>query len=240
MYPALFFTNKDISLLKGQLDSKIRSWLQKYTLTGELDINISRAKFSDIEGINGCYLNTEHHDALAAYDEEDFSWENLIFSSLSNLCPRDSILHDVVANVKESFIKEIFGLSINRHELKKPAPSMFDTYLKIKISNNDAGGLTFFVRDCVFVAHIEKKVQLSPGKELQQIGNAVADINVPLTFSLDFGAIEFSEILKMGVGNVVVSTQKLENQISVSLCESSRAVAAMGKKNSKLIFILKS
>lgn len=240
MYPVLFFTNKDIGLLKGQLDSKIRSWLQKYTLTGDLDINISRAKFSDADGINGCYLNAGHHDALATYDEENFSWENLIFSSLSNLCPRDSILHDVISNVKESFIKEIFGLSINRHGVKKPAPSMFDTYLKIKISNNDAGVLTFFVSDCVFVAYIEKKVQLSPDKELQQVGNAVADVNVPLSFSLDFGAIEFSEILKMGVGNVVVSTQKLENQISVSLCESSRAVAAMGKKNSKLTFILKS
>lgn len=240
MHPVLFFTNKDIGLLKGQLDSKIRSWLQKYTLTGDLDIHISRAKFSDTDGIKGCYLNTEHHDALATYDEEDFSWENLVFSSLSHLCPRDSILNDVISNVKESFIKEIFGLSINRHGVKKPTPSMFDTYLKIKISNNDAGVLTFFVSDCVFVAYIEKKVQLSPGKELQRVGNAVADINVPLTFSLDFGAIEFSEILKMGVGNVVVSTQKLENQISVSLCESSRAVAAMGKKNSKLAFILKS
>ena len=239
MYPVLFLTNKEINLLKGKLDSKIRNWLKKYTLTSDLDINISRVKFNDFDGIKGHYLDAGGQGILVKYREEDFVWENLIFSSLSHLCPRDSVLLEVVSSIKESFFKEILGFSIDKKIAQKTVRSVFDAYLKIHVSSRDVGDLTLLVSDSVFSSLIEKKMQHPPVDELQRVANAAASINVPLTFSLDFGAIDFTDILKMDVGNVVISNQELKNQISVSLCDSARAVAAMGKKDNNLAFIFK-
>jgi hypothetical protein len=241
MYAMIFLNDKDIDALKKHFDILISNWLKDYTFTRDVQVEVCRVKREDILQQHGV-TSVDKNGLAAKYNDNLFKWENLIFSEVLHLCPRDSVFHSSISHIKKLFLKEI--VNAENHEdaeanENKLFPSAIDAYLCVSIKNSDIGCFDLFASHSYFAAMIGKSDKVLSQANLENRESAIKKIKVPIRFSLDFGEISFENLLKMELGSVFISDIPLENQFSVDVCDTRIAAASMGKKSDNLAFLLK-
>lgn len=235
----IFLNDKDIDTLKKHLELSIGNWLKDYTFTQSVQIDVSPIKRDNFLQKNG-FLSVNENGLAVKYCDNAFEWENLIFSEFLYLCPRDTVFNASLLHIKKCFLKEVLNIDNLDFEVENNPqlfPSAIDAYVQISIKNDDIGCLDVFASHSYFALMIGKTTK-SASINLESKESAIKTIKVPVSFSLDFGDIQFKDFLKIENGNVLVSTFPLENKFSVSLCDTNITTASMGKKSDHLAFLL--
>jgi len=240
MYPLTFLNTDEVDELRHQVDLALQCWITAYTFTRDVIVEFSSVRLNDFVHMDGVFFCHEKSSDLSAkICDRDFNWQRFIFGDQLADCPQGKTLNAFVDDLKVIFFKEVFGVALDDCPFDGNVVPAIDAYLHLRVSSTDIGAIDFFASHSFF-ALLSGKDKKYPAVDLESRENAMRGVRIPLTFSLAFGDVSFESLLRINVGSVFVSEATVDNSFSMSVCDSSAAIAAMGKRKDKLAFLLKS
>lgn len=237
MYPLVYLTSEEISRVEQEIDKSLINWLSKCSFTSDVNIELNSVRYEQIPVDLSDYFKKSSSTGCLIFDEQ-FKWDQFIFSDQLPICPRNSSFSKLIEDIKKNFYLSVLG--VDQASESPYFSKTMDAYLNLNFAHPAIGKLSVYAPHSYFASFITKESTKILNHSLSTRRDAIQSLKVPLTMSLDFGNIPFGELLDLKPGKIVKSTIAVENQFVLALCDAPVAKISIGKVDNKMAFIVKS
>ena len=235
-----FLLTDDYLRLGNLLEERFQTWMKDWTLSSDLNVQISRSSIDNFDIKKSKYLYKHDQNQESAYFiDNEFNWNALVFDNYYDDCPKDELLSQLMPKIRESFFIDVFGFSQTKNTKYVPSKNgVFRDSILINVTVLGIGAIQLLTQESQLHSMLNTLTRKSTPGVLSRF-DAIKDMKIIAKVSANFGEIAFLDLVNLDVNKLVHSSKEIANQFELKISERSICNVALGKIGTSKSIIVK-